>query len=80
MKLFLFYTYFSVLLQVNMKCLTLLTENPKNVDKNLVKLFLSQLLPLKTILMNSCNEKSLLRSYLIILNHILHHTILIPNV
>lgn len=68
---------FSVLLQVNMKCLTLLTENPKNIDTDLVKMYLSQLVSLQTIL---TNEKSLQRSYLVILNHILHYTILVPNV
>lgn len=63
-----------------MKCLTLLTENPKNIDKDLVKIYLSQFISLKTILMNNINEKSLQRSYLIVLNHILHYTILVPNV
>ncbi|KAL4141348.1 hypothetical protein QTP88_004003 [Uroleucon formosanum] len=69
-----------VLLQINMKCLTLLTENPKNIDKDLVKIYLSQFISLKTILMNNINEKSLQRSYLIVLNHILHYTILVPNI
>jgi len=69
--------YILVLLQVNMMCLTVLTENPKNVDTDLSKLYLSQLVSLKTIL---TNEKSLQRRYLIILNHILHYTILLPNV
>ncbi|CAI6350539.1 unnamed protein product [Macrosiphum euphorbiae] len=69
-----------VLLQINMKCLTLLTENPKNIDKDFVKIYLSQFISLKTILMNNLNEKSLQRSYLIVLNHILHHTILVPNI
>lgn len=63
-----------------MKCLTLLTENPKNIDKDLVKIYLSQFISLKTILINNINEKSLQRSYLIVLNHILHYTILVPNV
>lgn len=63
-----------------MKCLSLLTENPKNVDKDLIKTYLSQLVTLKTILTNNSNEKSLQRNYLIILNHILHHSILLPNV
>jgi len=69
--------YLLVLLQINMKCLTILTENPKNVDTDCCKLYLSQLVSLKTIL---TNEKSLQRRYLIILNHILHYTILVPNV
>lgn len=63
-----------------MKCLSLLTENPKNVDKDHLKVYLSQLFTLKTILANNSNEKSLQRNYLIILNHILHHSILLPNV
>lgn len=63
-----------------MQCLTVLTENPKNICKEVVQLYLSELILLKTILMNNSNEKSLQRSFLTILNHILHHTILIPNV
>lgn len=63
-----------------MKCLTLLTENTKHIDKDLVKMYLSQFISLKTIVTNSSNEKSLQRSYLTVLNHILHYTILIPNV
>ncbi|KAL5241549.1 hypothetical protein ACI65C_008959 [Semiaphis heraclei] len=69
-----------VLLQVNMKCLTLLTENPKNIDKDLVKTYLSQFISLKTIIMNNSNEKSLQQSYLTVLNHMLHCTILVPNI
>lgn len=63
-----------------MKCLTLLTENPKNIDKDLVKTYLSQFISLKTIIMNNSNEKSLQQSYLTVLNHMLHCTILVPNV
>lgn len=63
-----------------MKCLILLTENPKNIENNLLKVYLSQFISLKAILMNSSNEKSLQRSYLTVLNHILHYTILVPNV
>ncbi|CAH1714893.1 unnamed protein product, partial [Aphis gossypii] len=69
-----------VLLQVNMKCLTLLTENTKHIDKDIVKMYLSQFISLKTIVTNNSNDKSLQRSYLTVLNHILHHTILIPNI
>ncbi|XP_022163641.1 uncharacterized protein LOC111029096 isoform X2 [Myzus persicae] len=69
-----------VLLQVNMKCLTLLTENSKNINKDLVKMYLSQFISLKTILMNNSNEKSLQRNYLTVLNHMLHFTILVPNI
>lgn len=63
-----------------MKCLTLLTENTKLIDKDIVKMYLSQFISLKTIVTNNSNEKNLQRSYLTVLNHILHHTILIPNV
>lgn len=63
-----------------MKCLTVLTENKKNIDKDLVKTYLSQIISLNTILMNNSYGKSLQRNYLAILNHILHHTILVPNV
>lgn len=63
-----------------MKCLTLLTENTKHIDKDIVKIYLSQFISLKTIMTNNSNDKSLQRSYLTVLNHILHHTILIPNV
>ncbi|XP_025200463.1 uncharacterized protein LOC112598268 isoform X2 [Melanaphis sacchari] len=69
-----------VLLQGNMKCLALLTENTKQIDKELVKMYLSQFTSLQTIVMNSSNEKYLQRSYLAVLNHILHHTIFIPNI
>ncbi|VVC32290.1 Armadillo-type fold,Armadillo-like helical [Cinara cedri] len=69
-----------VLFQINMKCLTVLTENKKNIDNNLVKTYLSQIMSLKTILMNNSGEKNLQRNYLKILNHILHHTILVPNI
>lgn len=63
-----------------MKCLATLTENPKNVDKDIVKTHLSQFISLKSILINNSNQKSLQRNYLIIFNHILHHTVLEPNV
>lgn len=63
-----------------MKCLALLTENSKNIDKDIVNLYLTQFISLKTCLMDNSREKSLQRSYLSILNHILHHTILEPNV
>lgn len=63
-----------------MKCLTILTENKNNIDKDFVNIYLSQIISLKTMLMNNSNGKSLQRSYLMILNHILHHTILMPNV
>lgn len=63
-----------------MKCLSVLTENSKNIDYELVQMYLSQLNSLKTILMSNLVEKSLQQSYLAILNHILHHTILVPKV
>lgn len=63
-----------------MKCLAVLTENPEFIDPDFVEMYLSQFISFKTILMNNSNEKSLLRNYLVILNHILHHTILIPDV
>lgn len=63
-----------------MKCLATLTENQKNIDTDIVKIYLSQLISLTPILMNNSNEKTLQRNYLIILNHILHYTVLEPNV
>lgn len=63
-----------------MKCLAALTENQKNIDKDIVKIYLSQLISLTPILMNNSNEKTLQQNYLIILNHILHYTVLEPNV
>lgn len=63
-----------------MKCLAALTENQKNIDKDIVKIYLTQLISLTPILMNNSNEKTLQQNYLIILNHILHYTVLEPNV
>lgn len=63
-----------------MKCLALLAENSKNIDKDIVNLYLTQFISLKTFVTDNSCDKSLQRSYLSILNHILHHTILVPNV
>lgn len=63
-----------------MKCLTLLTENPKNINEEIVKTCLFQFNSLKMALMNSLNKNSLQRNYLIILNHVFHHTVLLPKV
>lgn len=63
-----------------MKCLAVLTENSKNIDYELVQMYLSQLISLKTILLSNSVDKSLQQCYLTVLNHILHHTILVPKV